>query len=343
MLLPILVLMLAPAAHAQTTATEPLAEVNGEAITGEELEQALGARLAKLEEQIYDLKRRELDNLIAQKLFSQEAAKRGMSVPALLDAEVTSKVGLVTEKEISDFYEQNKGRLRGGSDAELRPRIRAFLQQQKLTAQRQHFLESLRSQAKILVRLQPPPVVRVDVSTEGAPFRGAAEAPVVLVEFSDFHCPFCKRAQETLKEVLERYSGKVKLVYRDFPLDSLHPQARQAAEAARCAHDQGKFWEYHDELFAHAPKAGPDDLRRYAEQVKLDVAKFEGCLEAGAHKATVQKDVEEAGRLGITGTPAFFINGRPLSGAQPLEAFARIIEEELTRKPGSNTEANKKQ
>lgn len=328
--------------HAQTPTTEPLAEVNGEAITAEELDHALGAKLAKLEEQIYDLKRRELENLIAHKLFSHEAAKRGISVPTLLDAEVTSKVGLVTEKEIEDFYEQNKTRLRGG-EAELRPRIRSFLQQQKLTAQRERFLESLRSQAKIVVRLEPPPVVRVDVSTDGAPFRGAADAPVTLVEFSDFHCPFCKRTQETLNQLLQRYAGKVKLVYRDFPLDSLHPQARQAAEAARCAHDQGKFWEYHDELFAHAPKAASDDLRRYAEQVKLDVAKFENCLSTGAHKAAVQKDVEEATRLGVTGTPAFFVNGRSLTGAQPFEAFARIIEEELTRKPAQRTEGKKKE
>jgi protein-disulfide isomerase len=307
-----------------------LAEVNGEAITTEELNRALGARLSKLEEQIYDLKRQELDSVITQKLFAQEAAKRKISVAALLDAEVTAKVSLVTEKEIEDFYQANKARMRG-DETDLRQKIRASLQQQKLNARREAFVGSLRSQSKVVVRLQPPPAIRVQVSTDGAPVRGAAGAPVALVEFSDFQCPFCAQAQATLKQILERYPGKVKLVYRDLPLDAIHPQARRAAEAARCARDQGKFWEYHDMLFGHFPQAAPDDLKQYAQQVGLDLTKFEGCLSGGVHKAAVQRDVDEGSRLGITGTPAFFVNGRPLEGAQPLEAFARVIEEELAR------------
>ena len=307
---------------------EPLAEVNGETITAKYLEGALGARLSKLEEQIYDLKSRELDSLIAQRLFAQEAAKRGISVAALLDAEVTGKVSLVTEKEIEDFYQANKARMRG-DETEIRQKIRAFLQQQKLTARREAFVESLRSQGKVIVRLQPPATIRVEVSTDGAPIRGAADAPVTVVEFSDFECPFCKQTHPTLKQLLERYPGKIRLAYRDFPLDSIHPQARRAAEAARCAQDQGKFWEYHDLLFTQSPQLAPEDLRRYAGQVGLDVAKFDGCLATGVHKAAVQRDLDEGNRLGITGTPAFFVNGRTLTGAQPIEAFTRLIEQEL--------------
>src|SRR5262245_35864450 len=307
---------------------ESLAEVNGETITAEELDRALGARLSKLEEQIYDLKSRELDSLIAQRLFAQEAAKRGISVPALLDAEVTAKVSLVTEKEIEDFYQANKARMRG-DDTEIRQKIRAFLQQQKLSARREAFVESLRSEGKVVVRLQPPPASRVEVSTDGAPVRGAADAPVTVVEFSDFECPFCKQTHPTLKQLLDRYPGKVRLAYRDFPLDSIHPQARRAAEAARCAQDQGKFWEYHDLLFTQSPQLAPEDLRRYAGQVGVDVTKFDSCLAAGTHKAAVQRDLDDGNRLGITGTPAFFVNGRTLTGAQPLEAFTRLIEQEL--------------
>jgi protein-disulfide isomerase len=313
---------------ADSSKNEPLAEVNGEAITTEELNRALGAKLAKLEEQIYDLKRRELDSLIEQRLFAQEAAKRKISIAALLDAEVTAKVGIVTEKEIEDFYQANKARMRG-DEADLRQKIRAFLQQQKLNARREAFVESLRSEGRVVVRLQPPAAIRVQVSTEDAPVRGAADAPVTIVEFSDFECPFCKQAHPTLKQLLERYPGKVRLAYRDFPLDSIHPQARRAAEAARCAQDQGKFWEYHDVLFTQSPQLALEDLRRYAGQVGLDVTKFDGCLSAGVHKATVQRDLDEGNRLGITGTPAFFINGRTLSGAQPLDAFTRLIDQEL--------------
>jgi protein-disulfide isomerase len=322
--------------HAQTTTTEPMAEINGEVITAKDLEGTLGAKLSQLEEQIYDLKRRELEALIAERLLAQEAAKRGISVGALLDAEVTAKVGLVTEQEIEAFYQANKARLRG-EEATVRQQVRAYLQQQKLAAQRERFVESLRAQGKVLVRLQPPPAVRVEVSTDGAPVRGTAEA---LVEFSDFQCPFCKQVQATLTQLLTRYPGKVKLAYRDFPIDSLHPQARRAAEAARCAQDQGKFWDYHDLLFANSPQASPEDLGRYAQQAGLDLTKFEPCLSGGVHQAGVQREVNDGTRLGITGTPAFFINGRPLSGAQPLEAFVRVIDEELGRTAGPQRSGN---
>jgi len=145
------------------------------------------------------------------------------------------------------------------------------------------------------------------------------------------HCPHCKRVQATLAKVLSRYGDKVKLVHRDFPIDRLHPQARKAHEAARCAHDQGRFWEYQVVLYVNAPKAGPAQLNAYAREVGLDLAAFERCLTGGTHRDAVQKDVEEGISLGVSGTPAFFINGRMLSGAKTLESFVRVIEEELAQ------------
>jgi protein-disulfide isomerase len=181
------------------------------------------------------------------------------------------------------------------------------------------------------VHFTEPRVVRVDVATDDAPFLGPADAPVTIVEFSDFHCPYCKRVLPSLTEVRSRYGDKVKLVFRDFPLDRLHPQARRAAEAARCAHDQNRFWSYHDLLFANAPQASPEQLKAYAEQVGLDVQTFERCLTGGKHAAGVQRDLDEGVRLGVSGTPAFFVNGRPLSGAQPAERFSRVVDDELRR------------
>ena len=311
-------------------AGDPLAKVDGAAITSEEVEKSLAGQLSKLEEQIYNLKRQKLDALTNDKLLEKEAAKRKLTVPALLDAEITSKVGLVTEQEIEKFYQEKKAQIKG-EQAQVRERIRAFLQNQKLAAKREEFLTSLRSQAKIIDNLKPPPMLRVEVSVDGAPFRGPANSPVTIVEFSDFECPFCKRAHPTLMQLLEKYAGKVRLVYHDFPLESIHPQARRAAEAARCANDQGKFWDYYDTLFTESPKLAPDDLKHYAAQVGIDVKKFDDCLSGGMHKTALQKDIDEGTRLGVSGTPAFFINGRPLTGAQPVEAFARIIDEELSR------------
>ena len=213
----------------------------------------------------------------------------------------------------------------------VREQIRGYLQNQKIEAQKALFLKSLRSKAKVVTYLKPPPVFRAELSVAGEPFKGSEKAPVTIVKFEDFQCPFCKTVQPTIVELLKRYDGKVRLVHKDLPLDSLHPQARQAAEAARCADEQGKFWNYHDKLYANSPKAGIDDLKSYAKDVGLDVAGFDRCLAGGKYKAVVERDLQAGAQLGLTGTPTFFINGRELSGAQPLEAFAALIDEELAR------------
>lgn len=130
---------------------------------------------------------------------------------------------------------------------------------------------------------------------------------------------------------MRQYPGSVKWAFRDFPIASLHPQAPKAAEAARCAGDQGKFWEYHDLLFDSQPRAAIADFKRFAEQLKLDPTTFGLCLDSGKQRGAVQSDVEDGTRLGVTGTPTFFINGRILVGAQPLEKFRNVIEAELRR------------
>jgi protein-disulfide isomerase/DNA-directed RNA polymerase subunit F len=323
--------MLGPPVTAQTCAKcEPLAEVEGETITSSEVEKILGARLAKLEEQLYAMKQQALDALIGERLLAQESAKRNISVQALLDSEVTAKVAPVTESEIETIYQKNKSRLKG-EEATLRDQIRVYLQNQNRATRREAFLQSLRSQAKVVVHLRAPSAFWADVAVEGAPFRGLATAPVTIVEFSDFHCQYCKQVQTSLAQLLSRYSDKVKLVYRNFPIDSLHPGARKAAQAAQCAKDQGKFWAYHDKLYASEPDASPEKLKAFAEEVGLDLSGFEGCLSSGKYQAIVEKDIEEITRLGVTGTPAFFINGRLLSGTHPLETFVRAVEEELAR------------
>ncbi|HWP60855.1 MAG TPA: thioredoxin domain-containing protein [Candidatus Acidoferrales bacterium] len=318
------------AAARRPAAGESLAEVDGVPVTAAEVEKAIGAPLAKLQEQIYNLRRQKLEEIINERLLIKEAKRRRISVPALLDAEVTSKVTLVTEQEVETFYEANKTRFTGDPTA-ARQQIRTNLQNQKLAAKRQEFLQLLRSRARIAVYLKPPPVYRVEVSTDGSPFKGPLKAPVTIVKFEDFHCPFCKKVQATIAQLLSEYGSKVRLVHRDFPIDSIHPQARRAHEAARCANEQGKFWQYHDELYTNAPKAELQDLISYAKQVGLNAAAFEQCLSSGKYRAVVQKDVEEGNRLGVTGTPAFFINGRLLSGAQPLASFVSIVEDEISR------------
>src|SRR5262249_32193282 len=156
----------------------------------------------------------------------------------------------------------------------------------RINARREEFLQSLRAKAKVVVMLSPP-MGRIKIPIEGAPFRGKVDAPVTIVEFSDFHCPFCSKVQPTLKQVLAKYGDRVKLVYRHLPIDQLHPQARQAAEAAVCAFEQGKFWEYHDLLYANGPDASPEKLKSLAQGAGLDTQAFDQCLLTGKQKQEV--------------------------------------------------------
>jgi len=327
MLLLLTGLSFAPKAQA---ASEILAEVDGVAIAAEEVEKPLASQLSKLEEQIYNLKLQRLEALINDRLLAKEAAKRTLTVPALLDAEVTAKVGLITEQEIQKFYQDNKAQIKG-EQAEVREQIRAYLQNQRLAAKREEFLISLRAQAKVVVHLKAPPIQRIEVSVQGAPFKGGEKAAVTIVEFSDFHCPFCRQVVSTLAQLESRYGEKIKLVFRDFPIESLHPGAPKAHEAARCANEQGKFWPYHDKLFASPPSSSPEVFKGLAREIRLDAGTFETCLSSGKYQAAIKEDIAEGNRIGVSGTPAFFINGRQISGAQPLEAFTRLIDDELAR------------
>lgn len=306
------------------------ARVDGQAVTLDELEKALATQLAKLQEQKFQLMESKLEELIGERLLTLEAKRRGITVEELLKAEVTSKVTEVTDAEITTFMTQNKARLHG-DPTELRPKVRDYLRDQKAQASRRAYLAGLQQRAKVERFLEEPEPVRIPVSAEGAFAQGPKDAPVTIVEFSDFQCPFCSRIVGTLKEVVGLYPKQVRLAFRDFPIAGLHPKAQKAAEAARCAGEQGKFWEYHDLLFGSQAQATSADFKRFAEQLKLDANSFVTCLDSGKHAAAVASDVQEGTRLGIDGTPTFFINGRRVVGALPLEAFQRIIDRELRR------------
>jgi protein-disulfide isomerase len=305
-----------------------LADIDGTVINERQLDAALRRQLSQLNQQIYNLKRQKLDELIDAQLLTEEAKRRGVSVATLLEQEVESQVLLVSEEDIQTFYQTHKTRLNVEFDG-IRDQIRDHLNQQRREARKKEYFEALRAKAKVVTYLKPPPALRAEVSTTGAPFKGSEKAQVTIVKFEDYECPFCKAVQPTISEMLKKYDGKVRLVHMDLPLEEIHPQAQLAAEAARCAADQGKFWQYHDMLYRQSPKLGLANLKVYAKEVGLDRASFDQCLASGKHKSALKKSLAEGAKLGLTGTPSFFINGRELSGAQPLEAFTAIIDEEL--------------
>ena len=259
----------------------------------------------------------------------QEAKRRGIAPEQLIRDEVQARTPEVTDDEVTAFMTQNRSRLPRGDEAELRVRVRDHLRRQQAEQQQQAFVDTLRARTPVTLMFPP----RVPVKTDRGYSRGPADAPVVIVEFSDFQCPFCKTVVGTVKQAMDRYPGKVRWIFRDFPIAGLHPEAPKAHEAARCAGAQGKFWEYHDLLFERSPRMRPEDLKQYAADLKLDEAAFAQCLDESRFAAAVAADIEEGANLGITGTPIFYVNGRALVGAQPLSAFQRAIEGELPKPP----------
>jgi len=173
---------------------------------------------------------------------------------------------------------------------------------------------------------------RTEIATAGYPTRGPATAPITIVEFSDFECPFCGRLFPTLKAVENLYVGRVRIVYRQFPLRRIHPLAQKAAEASLCANEQRRFWEMHDSLFGDQEHLTVDALKARAVTLKLDTAAFNSCLDSGRQMAAIDKDLAEGAKAGITGTPTMFINGRMMVGAQPFAAIQAVIEEELQQR-----------
>ncbi len=302
---------------------DTVATVNGERITGADL--GIRGQLIKLEQQSYQLRIRAVETVITRKLVEQAARSRGLSVEELLKQEVDAKVPDPTPGEVEAFYLGLRDKFNQPLE-QVREQVRAQLKSLKTNDAREAFLRQLHAKADVVISVEGP---RVQVEAGAAPRRGVVSAPVTIVEFSDFQCPYCKRAQPALKQILSRYGDKISLVFKDLPLN-IHPQAQPAAEAARCASEQGKFWQYHDELF-EAAQLEPDLYVKIAGKLGLDLDAFAACRQSGRYGTALKNDIQYAFTVGATSTPSFFINGISLSGAQPVEAFTSIIDAELAR------------
>jgi len=277
---------------------------------------------------IYEARRNAIDEITGEKLIDMEAKTRGVETSALIDQEITSKIKSVTDADVSTWYDANKSRVQGASLDQVRVPIRNLLTQQRTAVAYQAFVDQLKAKTPVRITLEPP---RQKVATTDSPAQGPSNAPIEVVEFSDFQCPYCYRATPVVKQVLSTYGNKIRFVYRNYPLPS-HPNAHPAAEAAQCANEQGQFWAYHDRLFADQSKLSDADLKASAAALGLDATKFNSCFDSHKYKARVDADTQAGNEVGVNGTPAFFINGRMLSGAQPFEEFKKVIDEELAAK-----------
>lgn len=307
---------------------ESVATIGSETITRAELEAYVAPQLMKLRQERQDVLEKGLDSYLSSRVLTREAKAQGMSVQDLLEQEVTSKVQAPTDADIETFYEQNKDRLQGTKE-QLAARIKEYLTQQRQRQAFDDYTSTLKKKYGAEVLLKP---LRVAVDSPDAPSRGPADAPVTIVEFGDFECPYCGGLEPTLEKVQKNYAGKVRLVFRQYPLNGIHPLAAKASEAAMCAKEQGKFWELHDRMYAHQDALEVDDLKKAASELGMDADRFDECVDSNRYEAAIQADLRAGEQAGVNGTPALFVNGRPVpGGAVQYDVLAKVIDEELMR------------
>jgi|KBSSwiStaDraftv2_1062776.scaffolds.fasta_scaffold256905_1 protein-disulfide isomerase len=315
----------------QMSATDVVATVGSTPITLREVDDRAFQRAAsdfggaRLVQALYLARREALEEIISTRLINDEAKARGIDAAKLIEQEISSHAPTPTEDDIAFWYQTNPGRVQGATLAQVHDPIKSLLIEQRMSAAHDAFIGKLREKVSVTVSLEPP---RQKVDAAGHPAKGPKDAPIELIEFSDFQCPFCQRANPTVEQVLKTYGNKIHFVYRHYPLPN-HPNARPAAEAAACADEQGRFWQFHDELFGNPNKLTNDDLKQHAVAAGLDATRFNACFDGHRFKNDIDKDLREGNEAGVSGTPAFFINGRSLEGAQPFESFKRVIDEEL--------------
>lgn len=281
----------------------------------------------------------QLDSIARRARETEEWALAGITAQGMIQQDPSYAggyyaLGLVAEHEgnsitaIRQFSVAEK--LWSEADKEL-PELQIVRQkltpeQTELPQNRQDYLKRVREHLEMPASLQQ---AKTEVSFDPARLRGSPHVPVIIIEFSDFQCPLCRKVQPTLKSLLAKYEGRVSLAYRDFPLRGMHGQAELGAESSRCAGEQGKFWEYHDLLFDNPDKLNQNGLLELARNAKLGEKQFDSCLSSGKYRSQVERDLQDGIRAGVMGTPGIFINGILLSGAQPEAAFEQVIESEL--------------
>jgi protein-disulfide isomerase len=329
----------APAQQQTSTVTAPsgsdtAARVGNRTITVKEVDDRWrrddAAQHAQAVQQLYDGRKNALDAIIADMLIAEAAKAKGMNAEQFTEAEVTRRIKPVTEGQVVSFFQQNQGQMQGRDLAAMSPAIRRYLEEQERGTAYRALVGELRKAGPRVDMIIDAPRYNVEIAPDD-PVLGSAKAAVTVIEFSDFQCPFCQRVMPTMKQLRETYGDRVRIVWKDFPLTSIHPQAFKAAEAGQCAREQGKFWEYHDRLFQNQQALQPEFLKKYAADTGLDAAKFNTCLDTAKYAERVQAQMGVGNQLGVSSTPSVFVNGRMVSGAQPYETFAAMIDEELER------------
>jgi protein-disulfide isomerase len=323
-----------PAPASAPGASEVVAKIGDRNVTlgdiDEEWRKADASEYADAAFKLYDGRRKALNEIIARQFIAEESKKHGLSPEAYEEAELSKRVAEVTDDEVAAFYAANVREMQGRPIEEVAPIITRYLTERKRQDARQQLVAELRKAGPPVMTALEAPRYDVEVTADD-PSYGSDRAVVTIVEFSDYQCPYCLQAVPILKRIQKDYGDRVRVVWKDFPLTQIHPLALKAAQAAHCAGEQDKYWPYHDRLFDNQSALDTDDLRKHAQTLGLDMARFNSCLDSSKYADKVREGMETGNRLGVSSTPTLFINGRVLPGAYPYDDLAAVIEEELAR------------
>ncbi|MBL8911991.1 MAG: thioredoxin domain-containing protein [Archangium sp.] len=295
-----------------------------------EVDEKVIDELSKLQEQIYDLRSEAAERIAIEALVAQKAKAEGLSEDDWLGKNVENGLAEPSDAEMRALFDKAKGRLPDGVGFDdVKPQLKQALTREARAKKAREVFGKLKKDAGFTMVLEAPAKQRKTIDVATGPTRGGKGAKVVIVEFADFQCPYCARAHETVSTVMKAYGEKVRIIFRHYPLAN-HPKAPKAAEATACADEQGKFWELHDSLF-ESGELDEDALAMQAKRIGVDEKKYDECMKSGRMASLVKRDMAAGQAAGVSGTPAFFINGLQLSGAQPEEAFRKLIDAELAR------------
>ncbi len=299
-------------------------------ITHAELTSGIETEIYEEEKKIFDIKYDQLKTLIIEKAMEADPKKKGLTNDEYLEKYIVGNVK-VSDTDMNKFIEEKKIP-KEHINPQIKERIKSFLIGEKKRDAVDSWLAEKTKSQPVEVYLSKPRRPSFNVEVGDAPIKGNKDAKVTIVEFSDFQCPFCAKGTEVIDGITKKYGNKVKIAFKNFPLP-FHKQAKQAAIAGLCAQEQGddKFWKLHDKMFSDQTKLDKDSLKSSAKSLGLDSEKFNKCLDENKHDAKVESDIESGKKVGVKSTPTFFVNGKLISGAQPLEVFSEIIDEELNQ------------
>jgi protein-disulfide isomerase len=306
------------------------AAIGSEQILEKDLEAGIESDVYDAEMKVFEIKFGKLQAMLLEKFMNQDPNKKGLTNDEFLNKYIAKNVK-VSDAEMEKFIKERQIP-KDQINPEIRERIKQYLEveSKKLAVDKWIADKTKKSPVEVYIKKPQRPVF--DVNIKDAPFKGGSDAKVTIVEYSDFQCPFCSKASATVAEIEKKYGNKVKVAFKNFPLP-FHSQARLAAEAALCANEQSSnlFWKMHDAMFADQSKLDKENLMASAKKVGAKEAEFKACLEATKYKAVIDADMAQGQKIGIKSTPTFFINGKLVSGAQPLEVFSEVIDEELAK------------